>query len=360
VMIVADSLIALATVVLLLLFASGHVQIWHILVLMMIRSAGGAFHWPAMQASTSLMVPEAQLTRVAGMNQTLNGLLSIACPPLGALLVMALPMETVLAIDVGTALLAIVPLLFIDLPQPAPRPASANGARPTVWRDMVEGFRYVRAWRGMMIVIGIAILLNLVLTPAFSLLPLLVTDHFGGSAPELGWMNSAWGVGMLLGGVALSVWGGFKRRIVTSLIGLIVQGVGIIVIGVAPAGLLWVGVAGIFVAGFMSPIINGPLTAIMQTSVEPAMQGRVFGFLNSAGVIVTPIGLLIVGPLADLVGVQVPFIIGGLGDLAMGILGFFLPALILIERQIAATSPVELPIDLLADVVTDASAKSTH
>ena len=109
---------------------------------------------------------------------------------------------------------------------------------------------------------------------------------------------------MLLGGLALSVWGGFKSRVVTSLIGLIVQGLGVIVVGLAPAALLWVGIAGIFVAGFMSPIINGPLMAIMQTSVAPEMQGRVFGLLNSAGLAATPIGLLIIGPLADLVGVQ--------------------------------------------------------
>ena len=198
VMIVADSVTALATVALMILFASGQIQIWHVLVLMMIRSAGGAFHWPAMQATTSLMVPEAQLTRVAGLNQTINGLLSIVSPPLGALLVMALPMQQVLVIDVATALLAVVPLLFIDLPQPAPKAPDAEGrpaAPTTVWRDMVEGFQYVRAWRGMLIVIGIAILLNLVLNPAFSLLPLLVTEHFGGGAPELGWMNSSWGSG---------------------------------------------------------------------------------------------------------------------------------------------------------------------
>ena len=346
VMIVADSVTALATVALMVLFASGQIQIWHILVLMMIRSAGGAFHWPAMQATTSLMVPEAQLTRVAGLNQTMNGLLGIVSPPLGALLVMALPMQLVLVIDVGTALLAVVPLLFIDLPQPAPRPPDAEGrpaAPTTVWRDMVEGFHYVRAWRGMLIVIGIAILLNLVLNPAFSLLPLLVTDHFGGGALELGWMDSAWGLGMLLGGLVLSVWGGFKNRVVTSLIGLILQGFGVIAVGLAPAALLGVGIAGIFVAGFMSPIVNGPLMAIMQTSVAPEMQGRVFGLLNSASQAATPIGLLIIGPLADLIGIRVPFVFAGLCDLALGILGFFLPALLLIERQLGAPATAEPP-----------------
>ena len=86
VMMVADSVIALAVVVLAVLYALDAVQIWHIYLLMFIRAAGGAFHWPAMQASTTLMVPERHLSRVAGLNQTLNGVANILSPPLGALL----------------------------------------------------------------------------------------------------------------------------------------------------------------------------------------------------------------------------------------------------------------------------------
>jgi DHA3 family macrolide efflux protein-like MFS transporter len=207
-------------------------------------------------------------------------------------------------------------------------------------------------------VLGIAVLLNLVLNPAFSLLPLLVTEHFGGGAVELGWMGSAWGLGMLLGGLALSVWGGFKSRVITSLIGLIAQGIGVIVVGLAPAELMWIAIAGNFFAGFMSPIINGPLMAIMQVSVAPDMQGRVFGLLNTVGLAATPIGLLIIGPLADLIGVQVPFIVGGLGDLAMGVMGFFIPALILIERRLGA--PPEPSVTALAEPLVEASVEVTR
>jgi DHA3 family macrolide efflux protein-like MFS transporter len=86
VMIVADGLIALASLWLAYLFWIGATQVWHVYVILAIRAVGGSFHWPAMQASTSLMVPKEQLTRVAGLNQTLKGVLNIACPPLGALL----------------------------------------------------------------------------------------------------------------------------------------------------------------------------------------------------------------------------------------------------------------------------------
>ncbi|MDV7402740.1 MFS transporter, partial [Arthrospira platensis SPKY1] len=102
------------------LFWSGAIEIWHVYLAMFVRSLGGSFHWPAMQASTTLMVPGQHLTRVAGMNQTLNGALNIVGPPLGALALSVLPLASVMMLDVGTALLAILPLLFVRVPQPQP------------------------------------------------------------------------------------------------------------------------------------------------------------------------------------------------------------------------------------------------
>jgi DHA3 family macrolide efflux protein-like MFS transporter len=277
---------------------------------MAIRSGGSAFHWPAMQASTSLMVPEKHLARIAGLNQTFQGAMSIVSPPLGALLVMALPMQGVLAIDVVTALLAVLPLLFIALPQPARQVRSATeaaaGEKPSMWQDMLEGFRYVRAWPGLLAVILMAVVLNLIFTPVSTLTPLLGTGHFGGGAAELGWIESAFGLGMLGGGLLLSVWGGFKRKIVTSLAALLLLGVGVMLVGFAPAHLLWVAIAGMFIIGFTNPIVNGPLMAIVQAHVAPDMQGRVFSLLGSACIAAAPIGLLVIGPLADAIGVPSP------------------------------------------------------
>ncbi|MDI7275346.1 MAG: MFS transporter, partial [Anaerolineae bacterium] len=95
-----------------LLFLTGNVRFWHIYVIMLARSLGGAFHWPAMAASTSLMVPKEHLSRVAGLNQTLYGAMNIVAPPVAALLLALLPMHGIMAIDVATAVLAVAPLLF--------------------------------------------------------------------------------------------------------------------------------------------------------------------------------------------------------------------------------------------------------
>ncbi len=118
VMIFADIGIAFATVILIALFALDVVQVWHIYVVLLVRSAGGAFHWPAMSASTTLMVPKKHLARVGGLNQAISGAVSIVAPALGAILIMALPMWGVLSVDVLTAIVAVAPLLVVNIPQP--------------------------------------------------------------------------------------------------------------------------------------------------------------------------------------------------------------------------------------------------
>ncbi|MGD8751827.1 MAG: MFS transporter, partial [Anaerolineales bacterium] len=173
VMLAADSLTALATGAIIYLGWAGVLDIWHIYALMMVRSIGGSFHFPAMLASTSLMVPEDQLTRVQGLNQLLQGLMNIAAPPLGALLVSFLPLHSVLGVDIGTAVLAVLPLLFVHIPQPE-KDASTGVAKASVWGDMRAGLRYVWEWSGLRKVISLAILINAISMPAFTLLPLLV------------------------------------------------------------------------------------------------------------------------------------------------------------------------------------------
>jgi DHA3 family macrolide efflux protein-like MFS transporter len=331
VMMVADGLIALATVVLALLYAFDLAQVWHIYVLMFIRSVGGGFHWPAMQASTTLMVPQKHLSRVAGLNQALFGLVNIVSPPLGALLLEVLPMQGILSIDVGTAILAITPLFFVHIPQPERKEAS--GAPSSVLTDMREGLGFVWGWPGLMLILLIATVLNMLVNPAFSLLPIMVTDHFRGGALQLAWLESAWGVGMVTGGITLSVWGGFKRRVVTAMLAVTLMGMGITVLGLTPASLLGLAVGALFFSGFMNPIANGSFFAAVQSTVPPEMQGRIFTLAMSGSAAMSPLGLAVAGPVADALGVQVWFLVGGIVTILLGVGSFFVPAILNLEDR---------------------------
>ncbi|MBN1667282.1 MAG: MFS transporter [Anaerolineales bacterium] len=330
IMIVADTVIATATVGLAMLFALGQVEIWHIYVLMFVRSVGGGFHHPAMAASTSLMVPKEHLTRVQGVNQMLSGGLNIVAAPLGAILIGLLPMAGILAIDVFTALVAVAPLLFFEVPQPS-RKQDLTAAASTFRQDLVGGFRYMLNWPGMLMIALMAVMINFMLTPAFSFIPLLVKDHLAGEALQLGWVNSALGIGIVVGGFLLGVWGGFKRRILTAMLGLTGIGLGALLMSQVPPGALYLAVIAAFVLGMMNPITNGPIFAIVQTTVEPDMQGRVMTLLSSVAGGMSPISLLIAGPLADHFGIQTWFLLGGVVCLLMAIAGLFIPAVMQIE-----------------------------
>ncbi|MGY5877244.1 MAG: MFS transporter, partial [Candidatus Thorarchaeota archaeon] len=213
-MIVADFLIACTIMALALMFSVGIAEIWHIFFIMLIGSTFGAFHWPAMQASTTMMVPRRHLSRVGGMNQALSGMANILAPPIGAVLYAMLPMQSILLVDVSSAAIAILAVAAIKIPQPKRRIAAEE---TSVLGDMKEGFAFLRGWRGGFVLVIVAMGLNLLTTPAFSLIPILVSKHFLGTENDLALLQAISAGGMVLGSILLMVWGGTERRINTAL-----------------------------------------------------------------------------------------------------------------------------------------------
>lgn len=352
VMLAADSLIALFSLGLALLFATGHVALWHVYAILLIRAIGNIFHFPAMQAATPLMVPEKQLSRVAGMNQTLQGIINIVAPPAGALLLGLFPIHAVLLMDVGTALLAVLPLCFIVIPEPtrasnaAPSATAApTGERTSVGQDLREGLRFVRGWPGLLIIMGMAAVINFMGIPTRSFIPLLVTQHFGLGVLQLGWMQTAGGVGIICGGLALAAWGGFRQRIITALSGVMALGAGVLLMGVAPAQAFPLALGGQFLMAFAAPFVDGVIFAMLQAIVPPEMQGRVMTLLLSMAAATAPLSLMVAGPVVDALGAPFWFILSGLLTLLVGGAGFFIPALLHIEAQRAAPASLAAPSD---------------
>ncbi len=340
VMIIADGAIALATLALALLFWGGWIQIWHVYILLFLRAVGGTFHWPAMQASTSLMVPEKHLSRIAGINQAVRGAINIFIPPLAALLMTVLPIFGFLFIDIGTAAIAIFLLVLVAIPQPVNVNTEEAVTPASVWADVRAGFSYMASWKGLLMLLLMAAVINFLFAPAMTLMPLLVTNHFQGGALELGYLEALSGIGVIIGGVLLGIWGGFRNRIVTSLTGLTLMGVGVAVVGLAPANAFWMALLGMGFMGMMNPITNGPIQAIMQARVAPEMQGRVFMLIGSVCAGMMPLSMLVAGPISDWFGIQAWYLASGIGCAIMGTAAFLNKAIINIDRdsppQIAA------------------------
>lgn len=330
IMIATDSLVAMMVVILAILYALGLVQIWHIYALMFFRSIGSAFQFPAMQASISLMVKKESLSRVAGINQALNGMVSIIAPAIGALLFELWPLQNVLMIDISTAAIAMLVLGLTRIPQP--RRASGEAVKNSLYSDISDGVRYLLGWRGGLYLILMAMLVNLFFVPAFSLTAILVSKFFGGEALQYALLESTVGIGMVIGGVGLGVWGGFKSKVKTMVLALAAAGLGSIVIGVLPPSAFLLAVACFFVIGLMLPFTNGSMFALLQTLIPPELQGRVITIVIAITSAMAPIGLSVAGPVSDVFGVQIWFIVGGSVMVFLGVASFFIPSIRDMER----------------------------
>ncbi len=327
VMIAADALISLSTFVLIVLFALGYAQIWHIFVVLFVRSCFTAFHWPASRAATTMLVPEEHLTRVAGLNQSMQGFANILAPPIAAVLIAFLPIEQVLVFDILTALLAIFPLLVIKFPEPVPK----DGPRQKVIVDLKEAFVYLRGWRGAITMMSMFMIVNMLITPAFNLMPILVVDAFHGGAYEYATLEAVAGIGMISGGIALSIWGGTKKKIITVMSSTILAGIGITLMALVPGNgfLLILGL--VLFVGVMMPMLNGSLNSLLQASIPKGMQGRVFALMGSMSLAAAPVGMAFAGPIVDGVGIQVWFLIAGIPTALIGVIAFLLPSVMGIE-----------------------------
>ena len=337
IMIVADSVTALCMVAMVLLFASGSIQLWHVYTLMFVRSAMQAFQSPAASASTSLLVPESWLPRVAGMNQALQGIMTVAAAPLGALALAFLPLQGALMIDVVTAVVGITPLLFYAVPQG--RSSGADGS--SVWDDFKGGLRFVRRLPGLVMLYGLLGLVVMTIMPTFSLTPLLVKQHFSGGVNEVALMEGLSGIGIIAGGLLITVWPIFKRRIVTLLVSFAVSCGAVALTALAPGDMLWLAVVWWVLSGVTFSTGNAPMMAILQTIVPNEFQGRTLSLMNTVMGLAGPIGLAIAAPLGEAIGVRGVFVVGGVLSAVVCLLGLLSPTLQRIEdRKLEGTSAV--------------------
>jgi DHA3 family macrolide efflux protein-like MFS transporter len=330
-MIVADLVTALCMVVLMWLFASGGIELWHIYAAMFVRSAAQAFQMPAAAASVAMLVPGSFLLRASGLSQMMMGVVTIAAAPLGALAISVMPIGWALGIDVITAVLGIVPLLIFTVPQQF---ASA-GERAGLWREFTEGVALVWRDTGLRNLYGLVAAVVLLLMPASTLVPLLIKAHFGGGAPQVAMLESVAGIGMILGGAAAAVL--VPRRAMRRAIGaLIAANLALMATGLVPGHLFWIGVAFWAAACVAMVVGNAPLAAVLQAIVPNQFQGRVFALLNMLMGLGAPIGLAIATPVGEALGVRWLFVGSGLLGALLCFAGLFSRPLMRLDERMPA------------------------
>lgn len=341
IMLFADSAIALVSAWLAWMFYIDAATTTHVFIVLGARAIGGALHGPAMLASTSLMVPEEHYVRIQGLNQAITSGSPLLAAPLGALLIAWLPMSSILMVDVITAVVAVVPLLFVKIPQP--NNDEVDTTQSSVMADVVEGIRYLRAHREQSYLIIGATFVNFCIVPAFALLPLLVLEEFNGGAFYLSGLQLLFGVGGVIGGSILASWGGFKNRVFTVLLGFASMGAATLLIGLSPASTAWLPATGMFFVGAAAALINGAIMAILQSQVAADYQGRLFTLLASIAGAITPIALLLAAPIAEILGVRFWYIAGGATCVMIAVIAAAIPAVIAIDAQRESEGASESP-----------------
>jgi DHA3 family macrolide efflux protein-like MFS transporter len=340
IMIFADLYVMFLTLVLVVLFYVDAVQIWHIYLIMMGRAIGESFQFPALGASIPMIVPEKHLVRANGLYQMLQSAIKIVAPPAGAFLMEALPMQGVLSVDIITAVIAVACLLPLGIPQPPPTTLTAKA---NYFGDMKQGFSYIWSRPGLVMLISMVALLIFFVAPASSLIPILVNEHLGGDVVKLGWLGSANGIGGILGGLALGVWGGFKKRMWTAFLGFLIMIPCSVGLGLTyPAIFYTTTVPAMLLMGVGLALVNAPLGAIMNSVIAKDMQGRVFALYGSIITAAIPLGLIIGGPVADALGIRsLYFIASGAWLVIICLFGFSKSLMDLENQKVEEQSTVE-------------------
>lgn len=300
----ADGGIALATLVLALLFLSGYSYIWLLFIIAAIRAFGAGIQTPAVGAILPQIVPEDQLMRVNGINGSIQAVTFFAAPMVSAALLSLFSLELVLFVDVITATIAIVTLSFLRMQKQA-----INDQQLSYVEDFKSGIRYIVNEPFLKPLFMFFALLFLLMAPSAFLTPLQVARTFGDDVWRLTAIELAFSVGMMLGGALIASWQGFTNRTHTMIFGGVAYAACTVAFGFIPNFWVYVGFMGL--CGVSLPIFNTPTMTMLQEKVDPNYLGRIFGVFSMISSSMMPLGMLIFGPLADIVAIKWLLIISG-------------------------------------------------
>jgi MFS transporter, DHA3 family, macrolide efflux protein len=296
-MILSDTAIAAGTLVIAFLVFGGRLEIWHIYIVIVFSSAFAAFQEPAYAASIPMLVPKKELGRANGMVQMTQGLEMLAAPVLAGFLFVTIGLRGIIIIDFITFFFAVGALFIVRIPQPKLVEEDVSQKRGQVWRDAAFGWRYLRARVGLFRLLVYFALVNFLLNFATVLTGPLILSF--SSADTLGLVQMTMGVGMLIGSLIMSAWGGMQRRMLGVFIFIALAGVGLGIAGLRPSPLTIA--AGLALLLFSIPFGSGMSAAVFQSKVAPAVQGRVFAIRGMISRSAMPLAFLLAGPLADFV-----------------------------------------------------------
>jgi len=329
----ADVLIAVSTLILAVFFLLGYQDLWLIFLVSGIRSVGAGIQMPAVNAFLPQIVPTDRLMRVNSINGTIQPFIMIVAPIISGALLTFSRLEAIFFIDVATAILAVSLLLFLKVPA---HQKAITEQKTGYLDDLKAGLAYIGGNQTIKILFIFFAFVFFLVTPIAFLTPLLVTRSFGDEIWKLTANEVTFFAGSILGGIIMTVWGGFKNHFRTIGLSCILWAVLFTMLGLSKV--FGVYLFFMFLAGIPMPIWNASTTTLLQEMVKPDMQGRVFGVQQLIMNTVLPVGMMIFGPIADKITIEVLLV---LTSALMAIPGLW----IFLKRQPAILRPSLAPVE---------------
>ncbi|NCA98922.1 MAG: MFS transporter [Clostridia bacterium] len=310
----SDLGIATATLVLFTVFRLGYHNIWMLFLISAIRSVGTAIQTPAVSAFLPQIVPEGKLMRANGLLASFQSAIALVSPIVSGALMSLIAIEFIFLVDVVTCILAVLILLTLKV---APHAKALEKQALSYWHDLRLGFAYIRDHQLVRSLFLFFAFFFILVSPAAFLTPLQVARSFGEDVWRLTAIEVAFSSGMLLGGLMMSVWGGFKNRIHSMILSVYLIGINQILLGLVPW--FWIYVAVMVVVGITLPVFNTPAMTLLQEKVDEAFLGRVFGVLSMISSGFMPLAILVFGPLADRVSIEWQLVVTGILLIVQGV-----------------------------------------
>ncbi len=305
----SDGMIALITLIVAIFFQMGVQSVWFLLAAVTARSIGQGIQQPAVGALIPQIVPEEHLTRFNGIQSASQSLTMFAAPMAAGALLTFVPIETIFYIDVVTAAIGIAVVLFcVKVTHVSTAQERGSGAK-AYYHEMMEGIRFIGAapWLKTLFIATTAFCV--LASPAAMLTPLQVTITFGKDVWRLTAIEIAFSVGMMVGGILISIWGGFKNKVHTMVLAWLLFGASTVLFGVVPNFWVYLGVMAF--CGCTMPLYNTPSMTLLQTNIPAHMMGRVFSAIGMVNGLGMPLGMALFGPLGDTVKIEWLLIVTG-------------------------------------------------
>ena len=357
IMIISDLGAGLSTVALLILYSTGHLEIWHLWAAGFFASAFESFQFPAYSAAITTMVEKKHYTRANAMLGMVESASTIIAPASAGALLPLIGIDGIMVIDIITFLFAIGALLFVLIPDPA-ETAVGRASRGSLLQESAFGFRYIFSSPSLLGLLLIFFATNLTFGFAMILFAPMILARTANNTVILGTTEMMFGIGGVVGGLLIVGWGGFKRRVHGILLGLILMSIfGQVVIGLGQSIQVWG--LGAFLAMFFMPLVNGSSQAIWQAKVPPDIQGKVFATRRLIAQISSPVAMILGGRLADAVfepamasggtfaqlfqplvgsgpgaGMALLFVFSGILGVIVGATGYLVPAVRQVETRL--------------------------